>query len=191
MTFTRADFAPLRDTGYGIGFHWTTWTLPRDGETVKPFEQAVDDFDVDAFVAQAVEAGAGHVLFTATHALHWLPAPHPEVDRILPGRTCRRDLIGEIADGLAAQGIKLVLYYHHGTDGPAQDPEWQEAVGSLDADQTALLRQLLPHRRRGSANATARRSRPTGSTPAMRWSGAARCPGSGWRRRPAPDIRAA
>ena len=138
MDFQRTDFAPLRETGYGIGFHWTTWTLPQGGRPVKPFAQAVDDFDVDAFVAQAVEAGAGHVLWTANHALHRLPAPHPEVDRILPGRTCRRDLLGEIADGLAARGIKLILYYHHGTDGPQQDPEWQAAVGSLEADQAGF-----------------------------------------------------
>ena len=139
MTFARADFAPLRDTGYGIGFHWTTWTLPQAGQVVKPFEQAVEDFDVDAFVAQAVEAGAGHVLFTANHALHWLPAPHPDVDRILPGRTCRRDLIGELADGLAAQGITLILYYHHGTDGPAQGPGMAGGCGFAGSRPNALL----------------------------------------------------
>ena len=99
--YQRADFSPLAETIYGIGFHWTTWTWGRNGPP-KPFEEAVETFDVPAFVAQAVEAGAGHVMITATHELHWLPGPNPEVDRILPGRTCRRDLMMEIADGLAA-----------------------------------------------------------------------------------------
>jgi len=135
MAYQRADFAPLRETVYGIGFHWTTWTLPREGPA-RPFEEAVETFDVPAFVAQAVEAGAGHVLLTATHERQWLPGPNPEVDKIIQGRTCRRDLLMEIADGLAAAGIRLMLYYHHGCDLPKQDPEWQEAVGGQALDQT-------------------------------------------------------
>ena len=118
--YERASFAPLRDTVYGIGFHWTTWTLPLEGEPVS-FEEAVENFDVERFVEQAVAAGAGHVLITSTHQLHWLPAPNPEVDKVIAGRTCRRDLLMELADSLARAGIKLVLYYHHGTDGQQQD----------------------------------------------------------------------
>lgn len=135
MAYKRADFSILRHTGYGIGFHWTTWTYPHHGTPVS-FPDAVEAFDVKAFVEQAVECGAGHVLFTANHALHWLPGPNPEVDRILPGRTCKRDLLMELADGLAAAGIKLIVYYNHGAGGPEQDPEWQEAVGSLGSDQS-------------------------------------------------------
>ena len=134
MEYIRANFKPMHDTVYGIGFHWTTWTYPKSGEP-KPFDEAVRDFDVDAFVKQAVEAGAGHVMLTATHELHWLPGPNEEVDRILPGRTCKRDLIMEIADKLAAEGIAFMLYYNHGTL-PKQDPVWQDAVGSTLYDRT-------------------------------------------------------
>lgn len=133
--YIRADYAPIRDTVYGIGFHWTTWTLPKEGEPVG-FEEAVETFDVDRFVQQAVDTGAGHVLFTSTHQLHWLPAPNPEVDKLISGRTCRRDLLMEIADGLGKADIKLILYYHHGTDGANQDPEWWEASGAGKSDQT-------------------------------------------------------
>lgn len=133
--YRRADFAPLRKSGYGVGFHWTTWTLPREGPA-KPFDEAVDLFDVKAFVAQAVETGAGHVLFPLTHAMHWMPCPNPEVDRLIAGRTCERDLVMEIADGLAEAGIRLMLYYHHGCDLAGQDPAWQEAVGGQALDQT-------------------------------------------------------
>ncbi len=132
--YQRGNFSPLRNSGYGVGFHWTTDTVPRVGQP-RPFEEAVGSFDVEAFVQQVVESGAGHVLFTSTHALHWLPGPNPEVDRIMGGRTCERDLLMEIADHLAKAGIRLILYYHHGTDGPAQDPAWQAAVGSLERDQ--------------------------------------------------------
>ena len=136
--YNRANFWPLGGTKYGIGFHWTTWTMPEQGLPL-PFPEAVERFDVPAFVEQAVECGAGHVLLTATHELHWLPGPNPEVDKILPGRTCRRDLIMEIVDGLAKVGIKFMLYYNHGTIGSGknlQDPEWQEAVGSLQKDRS-------------------------------------------------------
>lgn len=136
--YQRACFEPLGSTQYGIGFHWTTWTLPETGEPLS-FPEAVDRFDVGAFVEQAVECGAGHVLLTVTHELHWLPGPNVEVDRILPGRTCRRDLIMEIADGLAKAGIRLVLYYNHGTARAGkyiQDPEWQAAVGAQAKDRS-------------------------------------------------------
>ncbi|HBQ65115.1 MAG TPA: hypothetical protein DD727_09420 [Clostridiales bacterium] len=69
------------------------------------------------------------MLFTLTHEMHHLPCPNPEVDRILSGRTCSRDLIMEMADRLAAHHIPLVLYYNHGIM-KGQDPQWQDAVGS-------------------------------------------------------------
>lgn len=139
MQYKRASFEPLRKSRYGIGFHWTTWTAPREGAP-KSFEEAVEAFDVDAFVQQAVEAGAGHVLFTTTHAVHHLPGPNPEVDRLIAGRTCRRDLIMELAEGLARANILFVAYYNHGTwsnpFGGRQDPEWQDAAGAREADRT-------------------------------------------------------
>jgi hypothetical protein len=130
--YRRADFRPLAETKYGIGFHWTTWTAPRTGEP-RTFDRAVEEFDVGRFVEQAVEAGAGHVLLTTTHAMHWLPGPNPEADRILPGRTCRRDLVMEIADALAERGIILMLYYNHGIHGG--DPAWHDAVGARKPDR--------------------------------------------------------
>ena len=135
MAYQRADFGPLAATKYGIGFHWTTWTMPRVGEPVS-FPEAVEAFDVPALVDLARRTGAGHVLFPATHALHWLPGPNPEVDRILPGRTCERDLLGEIADALAAVGLPLIVYYHHGLNerGAEHDPAWAEAVGAYAED---------------------------------------------------------
>lgn len=131
------DFSPLRDTGYGIGFHWATWTAPKTGDPL-PFPEAVERFDVDSFVNQAIETGAGHVLITSCHQLQWFPGPNPEIEKILPGRTCKRDLLMEIADGLAKADIKLIVYYHHGTDGAHQDPEWWEACGAGLPDQSTF-----------------------------------------------------
>lgn len=129
MTYARADFGWLHDTGYGAGFHWTTATVPEAGQALA-YEDAVAAFDVDAFVAQAVEMGVGHVLFTTTHSKHHFCGPNPEIDRILSGRTCKRDLIMELANGLAEADIAFLAYYNSGIH--QGDPEWRAAVGGDD-----------------------------------------------------------
>ncbi len=127
--YQRADFSPLRGAGYGVGFHWTTASAPPRGEAL-PHDAAIKAFDVAAFVQQVKETGAGYVLFTATHSKHYFCGPHPEIDKILPGRTCERDLLMELADALRAEGLRLVMYYNSGIH--ANDPEWRRAVGAED-----------------------------------------------------------
>ncbi|MGC9317203.1 MAG: alpha-L-fucosidase [Armatimonadota bacterium] len=136
MAYRRADFAPLRETGYGVGVHWTTATVPREGQPV-PYDQAVADFDVPAFVDRVRAMGAGHVLFTSTHSRHHMPCPHPVVDRILPGRTCERDLLMDLAGALADEQIGFILYYNSGIH--AGDPQWREACGADDDDPSRFF----------------------------------------------------
>ena len=112
---------------FGIGIHWTAQTVPRSGPP-KPFQQAVADFDLRGFIAAVEYAGADYVLFTAAHALQMLPAPHPVLDKILPGRTCERDLIGELAEALAAKRKHFLVYYNHSCN-QQQDSAWEQAVG--------------------------------------------------------------
>lgn len=125
--YKRANTDWLARCRYGIGVHWTAQTVPRKGPPL-PFRKAVDEFPLKAFVDAVAHAGADYVVFTATHALQMLPAPHPVIDRILPGRTCQRDLIGEMAASLAARGIQLLLYYNHSCN-HQQDSVWEKAVG--------------------------------------------------------------
>jgi len=117
----------LADCRFGIGIHWTAQTVPRSGPP-KPFQKAVRDFDLDCVIKAVEYAGADYVLFTSVHALQMLPAPHPVLDKILPGRTCKRDLLMELADALAAKGKHLLVYYNHSCN-HNQDPEWEQAVG--------------------------------------------------------------
>ena len=125
---------------FGIGAHWTALTTPRRGKPL-PFQKAVDAFRVDRFVDAVAHSGADYVLFTTTHALQMLPAPHPVIERILPGRTCSRDLIGELAKGLAAKNIRLLLYYNHSCNGN-DDQKWMQAVGYFDAKKDRLVDNL-------------------------------------------------
>ena len=114
---------------YGVTFHWTVRTQPRRGPQ-KPFPDAVRDFDVNAFADMVKETGAGYIIFTSTHAPHWFPAPIQTIERILPGNTCQRDLIGDMADALNERGIKLILYYPGGrSEDDTRAIQWGSASG--------------------------------------------------------------
>jgi hypothetical protein len=129
---SRAGTSWLLDGKYGFMFHWTSQSQPRRGKA-KSYQQAVRDFDLDGFVDSVDKMGAGHVIFTTSHAGFWFPGPNDAIDKILPGRTSQRDLIGEMADALNERGIKLMLYFHPGHD----DKPWWDAVG-YDQDKTAF-----------------------------------------------------
>jgi hypothetical protein len=104
---------------YGLMFHWTSQTKPRNGPP-KPYCGAVHDFDADRFADAVSQMGAGFVVFTTSHAGFYFPGPNPAIDAILPGRTCPRDLVGDLAKALGRHKIKLELYFHPGHD----DNEW-------------------------------------------------------------------
>ena len=112
------------EAGYGLFVHWTTYSLPEKGEK-KDYFEAVQDFDIDTFVSQVVSTGAKFLFITTSHADMKLPFPLAELDAILPNHTSQRDLIGELADRLEPQGVKLMLYFN-GEGSGSTDPEWQE-----------------------------------------------------------------
>lgn len=112
---------------YGISFHWTDRSAPKQGP-VMPYKEAVDKFDVNAFIDMVRETGAGHVIFTLQHGVKWCPAPIASWEEIYPGFTTQRDLIGEIAAGLAKYDIKLILYMNPhtlGTPDPGYFHFWE------------------------------------------------------------------
>jgi len=140
-SYTRANTDWLAKCRYGIGLHWTAQTVPRKGPPLS-FQKAVDAFDVKKLVDRLVYAGADYLLFTSAHALQMLPAPHPVIDKILPGRTCQRDLIAELADVLAAHAMPLLVYYNHSCNS-AQDLAWEKAVGYHDRDKNRFAQNLM------------------------------------------------
>lgn len=106
---------------YGLMFHWTSQSKPRSGAP-KPYCDAVRDFNAEQFADMAAQMGAGFVVFATSHAGFYFPGPNPVIDSVLPGRTCSRDLIGDLADALGKHNIKLELYFHPGHD----DAAWWE-----------------------------------------------------------------
>ena len=113
----RSDTKWMADAGYGLMFQWGEWGYPQHGPR-KEWPKMIDDFNVESFADMCAEVGAGYVVWSATWMTYYFPAPIKAIDNILPGRTCSRDLIGELADALNKRGIKMILYYHlgHGTN---------------------------------------------------------------------------
>jgi hypothetical protein len=127
---SEADTRWFREAGFGLMIHWTSGVTPRHGAP-KPYEEAVRDFDLPLFVDQVARTGARVVTLTTSHARMFFPAPLRSLEAILPGRTSSRDLVGELAEALRARGIRLMLYYHLGSNA---DPKWQEASGFFKTD---------------------------------------------------------
>ena len=119
---------------YGLFVHYSPLIWPLYGNTraCDNWQWGVELFDVEAFADAVEQTGAAWVLFTVNHRLSYYPFPSKVIDRILPGRTCKRDLIMEIADALAKKNIRLTLYFQYGRD----DTQWHKAVGMMDRDPT-------------------------------------------------------
>lgn len=131
----RADASWLQAARFGVMVHWTSDSMPVHGDR-RPYAEAVDAFDVEAFADTMHRTGAGFVVFTTSHVRQFFPAPLAALDHVLPGRTTRRDLVGDLADALGRRGIRLMLYYHLGTAG---DPEWLEAAGFRAGDRARFF----------------------------------------------------
>ncbi len=122
------------NAGYGLMFHWTSQTMPRQGQP-KSYCDAVRDFNVNKFADMVASMGAGFIVFTTSHAGFYFPGPNPVIDRVLPGRTCPRDLIGDLADALSRRRIRLELYFNPGHD----DTGWWGRTHFDDPDKTAYF----------------------------------------------------
>ena len=134
--------------------HWTKQTMPSQGEP-KPYDQAVADFNVEAFADQMKQTGAGFVVVTTSHTFQYFPAPLESLDSILPGRTSRRDLVADLAAARGKRGIKLMLYYHLGA---SDDSEWLKACGFWETDTSRFFNNWQACCRDSSNTATSRSS---------------------------------
>lgn len=119
---------------YGLMFHWTSQSKPPSGPP-KSYCDAVHDFDAERFANMVSKMGAGFVVFTTSHAGFYFPGPNRVIDAVLPGRTCPRDLVGDLADALGKRNIRLELYFHPGHD---DAPWWQRT--HFDEDKKEYFR---------------------------------------------------
>ena len=141
-TYRKANTDWFAACHFGISTHWTAQSQPVGEDDWLPFEEAVNHFDAKRYVQQASEAGAQYIIFTSCHALQMLPAPCRAIDRIAPGRTTRRDLIGDLADECHAREMHFILYYNHSCN-HGDDPAWEYAVGYHTRDKSRLAANLV------------------------------------------------
>lgn len=76
------------------------------------WNRRINSFDVDTFVSQVRETGAGHLIFTLGQNSGHFCAPNPVYDELTgltESRLSRRDLIDEIATALAPE-VKVIAY---------------------------------------------------------------------------------
>ncbi len=131
----RADSSWFGDAKYGVMFQWGAWGFPKNGPA-KPWPKMIDDFDVNAFAKMVdEEMGAGYVIWSLTWRDSKVSAPLESVEKLVPGHTSKRDLIGDLADALNKRGIKLMLYYHAGHE----DVKWWSANWRSNDDTTLFV----------------------------------------------------
>ena len=116
----------FKDLKYGLFFHF----LPSGPN----FQKDVDKFDVDAFVNDCYDCGAGYVFITLGQNSGYYIAPNSGYDKyagVKPGERCsKRDLPLEIGKALKKKGIKLMLYIPG--DAPAEDSIIAKRLGAKD-----------------------------------------------------------
>jgi hypothetical protein len=119
----KSDTSWLNEAKFGFMCQCGEWAYPPHGPR-KPWPNMVDQFDVEKFAEMVESTGAGYAVWSATWATYFFPAPIKAIDDIMPDRTSKRDLIGEMADALRKRNIRLILYYHVGHDRNTSNGSW-------------------------------------------------------------------
>lgn len=98
---------------YGIFVHYIASQAPyTDGRAPADINEAADGFDVPRFVEEIASTGAEYLIFTAWHYLTIPLYPSEVTRKWRPDRYIRRDLVGEIIEGLRQRGVRIILYTH-------------------------------------------------------------------------------
>lgn len=135
----RSNASWLTDAKFGLMCQCGEWAYPPHGPH-KPWPEMVDKFDVEKFAELVDSTGAGYAIWSATWATYFFPAPIRAIDDIMPGRTSKRDLIGEMADALSKRDIRLVLYYHLGHDQSPQNGAWWSKNWISASDKSLFIK---------------------------------------------------
>jgi hypothetical protein len=141
-TYRRADASWFAACPFGVSTHWTALSQAVHPADWRPFPETVAKFDVERFADNIASSGASYLIFTSCHALQWLPGPCDAIERVLPGRTNRRDMLGDLARALHQRDVHFIAYYNHSCN-HGDDPAWELAVGYHQPDKTSLVANLL------------------------------------------------
>ncbi len=144
MTATKPQSTPQRagwlaGGSYGVMVHYL---LSPEGKTpaekTKELNRIIDGFDLDFFINQVKDCRADWLIFTIGQNTGYYNSPNPFLDKILPGRTPRRDLVLEIGRRLADLNKKFIVYLP--AEMWSQSAEVHKAFAWNPADQTEFLK---------------------------------------------------
>jgi len=114
----RANTDWFQHAGWGV---FTHYLAPAD-MPAEVWQAQVDAFDVHALAEQLTSVGASYFFITIGQNSGHYCAPNAAYDEIVgrvPSRLSRRDLVADLADALAARGIRLLVYLPSGA--PSMD----------------------------------------------------------------------
>lgn len=86
----------------------------------KPFDEAAQVFDANAWADLFAKAGARYVVFVTKHHDGYCLWPTSVPNPWRPGWHTRRDFVGELADAVRTRGMRFGLYYSGGLDWTAR-----------------------------------------------------------------------
>lgn len=114
----RANAAWLRQARYGLFFQYGAWGYPNNVGNRKSVDQQAQDFHIPTFVQMVKSTGASYVIWSFSWWGFKPDMPVPSIDAVIGNGTytAQRNLIGQIATALKAEGIRFLLYYHTGTE---------------------------------------------------------------------------
>ena len=101
---------------------------------VPEFEAGLDQWDPEAWARSFADAGARYVVLVAKHHDGYCLWPTSVPNPHRPGWHSRRDVVGELADAVRAEGLRFGLYYSGGLDWTFDD----RPLGSV-ADVVAAM----------------------------------------------------
>ena len=114
---------------------------PNSQGTNSSWDQCVQQFDVEAYAADAAATGAKYAVFTLMQVSKFMCAPNAVYDSITgyrPGDACaRRDLVMDLWAALDKRGLKLLLYWTG--DGPRGDPQVRSPKLTVAFSQSSYI----------------------------------------------------
>ena len=100
----------MEESRFGLMFHYEAFV----DHTPDSYNRTINSFDLDGFIESIAKTGTDYIIFVIGQ--HWgkYCAPNQTYEKLLGVEngvwTSKRDLIMEIAQGLAAWDIKLIIY---------------------------------------------------------------------------------
>ncbi len=120
---------PITQCKYGLFVHFVAPSvIYSDGSIPTDIHAMIDRFDAECFINQVADMGVEYLLLTAWHFKALPLYPSPVTDKWRTLKSPRRDLLGEIIDGLTARGVQIILYTHP-RDGHDFDDEDRLSTG--------------------------------------------------------------